>query len=338
MIPKILLIYTGGTIGMVTNKQTGALQPFTLNHLLKQIPNLNTIDAQIDTLSTPQPKDSSNITPTDWSNLGQLIFDNYKLYNGFVILHGTDTMSYTASAISYMFQNLEKPIIFTGSQLPAGTINSDAENNIIQALKIALLTKNKEPLVKETAIFFHNKLLRANRSIKINSENFDAFASPNFPALITYRKSYTINNKLLLQPKGEFQFFQKVKPDVFVLKFHPGITEQQFNQLCDAVTFKVLILETYGSGTLLSSKWFLNKIKKCIECEIIVINCSQCYYGTVKQGTYETSEHLKLLGVLSAKDMTTEAAITKSMHLLGKQITVNDFKTAFIKNFNGDIS
>ena len=325
---------------MVKDAVSGSLKPFNFDNLLKQIPQLEAINAEIDTYSIPNPKDSADMHPEDWQFLGNKINDEYNNYDGFIVLHGTDTMAYTASALSFMFQNLSKPIILTGSQLPVGDIRTDALENVLTAIQIALLQNENKPLINEVGIYFDNQLLRGNRTIKISSEAFDAFSSPNYPALVTSGVSLKTNKNALwkLDKSKSVKFISGFDQNVFVLKIHPGLTEKMFQQFTNAVDFKVLILESYGSGTLFTANWLLKSIKKLIECKKIVINCSQCIKGSVEQGIYTTSEYLNSLGVISGKDITTEAALIKSMHLLAENLKYDEFKIAFKSSISGEIS
>jgi len=325
---------------MVKDADSGMLHPFNFDNLLVQIPQLKTINAKIDTISVPNPKDSADMHPGDWQFLGQLIFDNYKKYDGFVVLHGTDTMSYTSSALSFMFSNLTKPIIFTGSQLPVGDIRTDALENVLTAIQIALLEERGKPMVTEVGLFFDNKLFRANRSVKVSSNQFQAFDSPNYPHLITSGVSLEVNSSALLT--CDFSkptiFNSHLNSDVFILKLHPGINQKMFNSLCLGVDFKILILESYGSGTVFTAEWFLESALNLKECKKNIINCTQCVQGGVEQDLYESSAVLKTAGVLNSRDMTTESALVKSMILLGKNDGILAFNDAFVTSFSGEIS
>ncbi|WP_010177299.1 asparaginase [Aquimarina agarilytica] len=339
MQQKILLVYTGGTIGMVKDSATGALKAFDFDHLLVQIPQLKSVQAQIDTVSVPEPKDSADMNPSDWQFLGNLIYSKFMQYDGFVVLHGTDTMSYTASALSFMFSNLRKPIIFTGSQLPVGDIRTDALENVLTAIQIALLQENGVPSVSEVGVYFDSQLFRGNRSTKVSSDRFKAFMSPNFPALVTSGVSLKINEPMLLKPNLNrvTKFSEALNDKVLLVKIHPGITTKMFEQLCASVDFEVLIMETYGSGTIFNANWLALLLKELQKKGKNIINCSQCVSGVVKQGIYQGSEQLKSLGIISAKDMTTEAAITKAMYLLGQNKQRNDFKIEFEANLRGEM-
>ena len=340
MKQHILLIYTGGTIGMVKDADSGVLRPFNFDNLLVQIPQLKTIKAQIDTLSIPNPKDSADMHLEDWQFLGQLIFDKYDNYDGFVVLHGTDTMSYTASALSFMFDNLTKPIIFTGSQLPVGDIRTDALENVLTAIQIALLTENGKPTITEVGLCFDNRLLRANRSTKISSNQFKAFDSPNYPPLVTSGVNLKTNKGILLNNDftKKTSFNKALDSRVFLLKMHPGITQTMFNSLCDSVGFQVLIIESYGSGTVFTDDWFIKSVLKLRAQEKIIINCSQCIQGGIEQDIYASSTFLKSAEVLSASDMTTESVVVKSMRLLADNHDFLNFQKAFKKSFSGEIS
>ena len=337
---QILLIYTGGTIGMVKDADSAFLKPFNFDNLLEQIPQLKSINANIDTLSVPYPKDSADMLPKDWQFLGQMIFDNYKSYDGFVVLHGTDTMSYTSTALSFMFENLKKPIIFTGSQLPIGDVRTDALENVLTAIQIALLSKDGNPLITEVGLFFDNKLFRANRSVKVNSSQFNAFNSPNYRALIVSGVSLKVDESALLKCdfSKETSFSSKLNSNVFLLKIHPGIDEKMFKSLCENVNFEILILESYGSGTIFTAEWFLESIVKLRQCKKIVINCTQCIEGGVVANMYESSYMLKEAQVLNSKDMTTESVLAKSMILLGHNDAFLAFKKEFEVSFSGELS
>lgn len=336
----ILLTYTGGTIGMVKDANSGVLRPFNFNNLLDQIPQLKTINAKIDTLSVENPKDSADMHPEDWQFLGRLIYEKYHNYDGFVVLHGTDTMAYTASALSFMFENLTKPIIFTGSQLPVGDIRTDALENVLTAIQIALLSENGRPMITEVGLCFDNRLLRANRSTKVSSNQFNAFDSPNYPSLVTSGVSLKVNKSALLSCNFDKKtsFNSNFDSRVFLLKLHPGITQRMFESLCNAVEFQVLIMESYGSGTVFTANWFQESVLKLTNSKKIIINCSQCVQGGVEPGLYESSELLKTAEVLSAKDMTTESALVKAMSLMKKSNEFLVFKKAFIRSFSGEIS
>ncbi len=334
---SILLIYTGGTIGMVRDKITGVLHPFDFENLLQQIPQLQKIEANIDTISVDNPKDSATMRPGDWQELGQLIFENYNKYAGFVVLHGTDTMAYTTSALSFMFSNLGKPIIFTGSQLPIGDVRTDAMENVLTAMQLALLQDGVNSLIKEVCLYFGGQLFRGNSVTKISSEDFNAFASPKNLVLATSNIKLKVNKSLLLDTKKALEFNPHLEDSVFVYKIHPAISRVQLEQICDFINFKVLILETYGSGTMFLEDWFVNNLQKLIDKGILVINVSQCVFGSVDV-LYSASKYLVDRGVVNSGSMTLETVIAKSMHLLGKKMKNEEFKSEFLANFAGELS
>ncbi len=338
MQASILIIYTGGTIGMVQNSKSGLLEPFDVGNIMAQIPQLGSVNSKIEAISTRSPKDSANMRPSDWQEIGQLLFDNYEKYSGFVVLHGTDTMAYTTAALSFMFKNLSKPVIFTGSQLPIGHTRTDALENVMTAVEIALLQKNSVPIINEVCLYFGNKLFRGNCVTKISSQNFNAFDSPNLPPLVESKLDLEVNYSLLkASSSNKLNFNVALSEKVFVYKMHPAITEQQFSQTCAFVDFNVLILETYGSGTLFNNDWLITELLKLRKKGVEIINISQCAYGNVS-GLYEVSKYMDDLGVISGKGLTLEAAIAKSMCLMASETSKMNFKTLFITDLAGELS
>lgn len=337
--PKILLIYTGGTIGMIKDFNTGSLRNFNFDDLLKHIPELKLLDCDIATNSFKKPIDSSNMNPEYWKDIAVVIKDNYTDYDGFVILHGSDTMSYTASALSFMLENLCKPVIFTGSQLPIGDLRTDAKENLITSIQLASLQEDGVPVIKEVGLYFEYKLYRANRTTKINAEHFEAFASLNYPAIAESGVHLDVNNTLLLKPKIEEELIVHfdLEDAILLIKMFPGITEKTVTHLFNLDGIKGVILETYGSGNLTTEKWFIDALEGIIHKEIPVINVTQCSGGSVAMGHYETSTALKKMGVISGKDITTEAAIAKLMYLLGRKDHIDNFKELFETPLRGEM-
>ncbi len=315
---NILILYTGGTFGMTYDRQ-GVLVPFDFSLILHHLPALKNLALELTVISFGKPIDSSNIQPEHWQMLAKLIEEHYSTHDGFVVLHGTDTMAYTASALSFMLNGLGKPVVFTGAQLPISEPRSDARENLITALEVASAKREGKPLVPEVCIYFNYELLRGNRSKKVESMQFDAFDSGNYPPLAKAGVKIDYNFPVIrTERKGPLRLLAKIDSRISILKLFPGITESTVRSILETPDLKAVILETYGSGNAPTSSSLLKHLQAAIDKGMLILNISQCPGGRVMQGRYETSRELQRIGVMGGADMTTEAAVTKLMVLLGE--------------------
>jgi len=318
--PSILIIYTGGTIGMVNDPVSGSLIPINFGDISDQVPELRKFGYRLRSISFDPVIDSSNIDPSVWVKIADAIYENYNDYDGFVILHGTDTMAYSASALSFILENLEKPVIFTGSQLPIGVLRTDGKENLITSIEIAAEKKNGLPVVPEVCIYFDNKLMRGNRTTKISAEHFDAFNSPNYPPLAEAGLHIKFNTEHIRYPviRQELVVHRKINTNVAVLKLFPGMNRDFVNALVNTKNLQAIIMETFGAGNAPTYKWFLEEISQFISKGGLILNVTQCHGGTVEMELYETGRELLNAGVISGRDLTSEASVTKMMHLLSR--------------------
>ena len=328
----ILIIYTGGTIGMQKSRHSNALAAVDFKSLTSSIPQLKSSDINVEHISLKNVIDSSNMTIEYWVEIAQLIESNYNDFDGFVVLHGSDTMAYSASALSFMLEGLAKPVIFTGSQIPIGARRTDAKENLITSIEISA---NKD--IQEVCVYFEDKLYRGNRTVKINSQQFEAFSSPNYPILAEVGVNIKYNSSYFLQSNSQkLKVNTSLTNDVCLIKLFPSVKKEVISSMIN--TSNYIVIESFGSGNASDQSWFLDELSNAVNEGKLIVNCSQCLAGNVKQGEYETSSKLEKIGVISAGDMTTEAAITKLMFLSGKDISLNDKKNLFKKNIRGEIT
>ena len=342
MQKRILLLYTGGTIGMKQDPVTLALKPFNFNQILEEVPELKKFGCEIDTYSFDPLIDSSDMQPEFWVRLARMIQDNYNKYDGFVVLHGTDTMSYTASALSFMLENLAKPVVLTGSQLPIGMLRTDGKENLISSIEIASSSdENGNPIVPEVCIYFDAHLYRGNRTTKYNAENFRAFRSANFPVLadVGIHIKFNPNNILLPDSFNEpLKISTALDTRVAVLRIFPGITPQVMDAILGMDDIRGVVLETFGSGNAPTAEWFVERIKKAVRRGLLVLNVTQCQAGKVDMDAYATGIALKNEGVISGYDSTIEAALTKMFYVLGQTDDLFKAKELLNSNLRGEIS
>ena len=339
--PKIMIIYTGGTIGMIENPVTHSLQPFDFTHLIDNVPKIKKLDYEINNIQFHPPIDSANMDPERWVEIARSIADNYADYDGFVVLHGTDTMAYTASALSFMLENLHKPVIITGSQLPIGEVRTDGEENLITALQIAAATDiDGEPMVQEVTILFEDYLWRGNRSTKISADYFNAFKSNNYPYLakigldIQFHKERLLRNHAHRPLKVQYNLDR----NVMFLTIFPGITETTLRHLLATPGIKGIVMKSFGAGNAPTDRWFVDAIHDAVKRGIVIVNVTQCVNGGVNSERYMTGNAMSAAGVISGNDITSEAALTKLMYLFGMGLTADEVKKYLNFSLCGEVS
>ncbi len=337
---KIALLYTGGTIGMIKSEKTGALRAFNFDLLLQKIPELKLLEHEIETFTFDTPIDSSNIDILDYTRIAAQIEAIYDDYDAFVLLHGSDTMSYTASVLSFMFENLTKPIILTGSQLPIGDLRTDAKENLITSIQLAGLKKDGKSVIREVGLYFEYKLYRGNRTTKLNTDHFQAFSSINYPYLAESAVHLKVNFSALkkINYSQDLIVHKQLDPNILVLKMYPALQQTTFEHMFATPNLKAVVLETFGSGNSKTDEWYLKTLEQAIESGIHVINVTQCKGGSVEMGKYETSQALLEMGVINGKDITTESALGKLMYLLPKNLQKEVLKTVFETSLRGEMS
>lgn len=338
--PRILLIYTGGTIGMFREYQSGALKAFDFDRLVQQIPELYQLECEIHSISFSEPIDSSNMDIPHWVKLAGIIGAHYQAFDGFVVLHGSDTMSYTAAALSFMLEFLDKPVILTGSQLPIGDLRTDAKENLITSVQLAALQENNRPMIREVCLYFDYKLYRGNRTTKMNTEHFEAFDSPNYPALALSGVHLNLRREFLWDPgsRKPLRVHFRMDNGIGILKLFPGLNPGWVEATLKSPDLKGLVLETFGAGNAPTAKWLLQALEDAVSRGIQIVNVTQCSGGSVLMGRYQTSAGLAAIPLIDGKDITTEAALAKLMYLLGAEVSPNSFKTIFETSLRGELT
>ena len=339
---SILLVYTGGTIGMKADPVDGTLRPFDFGEILREVPELSKFAVRLDTYTFDPLIDSSDVEPSLWQAIAELIRERYDHYDGFVILHGTDTMAYTASALSFMLENLSKPVILTGSQHPIGTLRTDGKENLISAVEIAAAKDGEgDALVPEVAIYFNAKLLRGNRATKVSADNFSAFRSPNCPPLAEAGIHIRYNREHILRPSGRgaaLAIHTALDTRVSILKIHPGMTPQLARTVLCSPETRAAILETYGSGNAPGKAWFLDIVREACAAGKILVNVTQCLEGTVNMDLYANGKAMECAGVVNGFDGTTEGTLAKLFYLMGRSRDNEWVKSMLGKDLRGEIS
>jgi L-asparaginase len=335
---KILIIYTGGTIGMVNNPLTGALIPFDFEQIKQNVPELKRLNYKLEVHSFDPILDSSNMHPDVWVKLAGIIESRYHDFDGFVILHGSDTMAFTASALSFMLENLAKPVVLTGSQLPIGEIRTDAKENLITALEIAATKNRSHAMVPEVCIYFDYQLFRGNRAIKYNSEKFEAFRTPNYPKLAEAGVHLSFFKNYIHPPSKEpLKVHTQLNSNIGVLKMYPGISAHAVYAVTRS-SVDAIVLETFGSGNTTTAAWFINSLQEALDAGKILVDISQCQGGSVELGKYETSKELQQMGVVNGYDMTFEATVTKLMYVMGLGLTLKEIASLMEQPLRGELT
>ncbi len=339
MNDSVLIIYTGGTIGSLKDPSTGALRPFEFDRLREHLPELNKFSVELPVHAFDPPLDSSNMGPEAWSRIARVIAEQYHQHDGFVILQGTDTMAYSASALSFILEGLDKPVILTGSQLPMGVIRTDGKENIITAIEIASGQGEGKVRVPEVAIYFEFKLYRGNRTHKFKADHFQAFGSPNYPLLAEAGVTIEFDHNAIADPgSGELALHTEFDNNVLILRLFPGISTEMVAHLLSIPGLKGVVLESFGTGNAMTERDLLNELKKAIDRGIVILNITQCQYGFADQSVYETGQALQDIGVVEGRDMTTEAGVTKLMHLLGTSQDASSIRASLQRSLRGEMT